>query len=58
MPYKRVDMGRLGIGWVQAQRKFMGRMKDIQGIHDKYRELDTGLKNVGKLTKGVKLRGG
>lgn len=56
--YIRVDMGRLGIGWVQAQRKFMGRMKEVQGIHYKYREPDTGLKNVGKLTKEVKLRGG
>lgn len=36
----------------------MGRMKDIHGIHDKFRELDTGIKNLGELTEEVKFRGG
>lgn len=54
---RTVATGRRGTGWVQAQRKFMGRI-NIQGIHNKCRELDTGIKTVGNLIKGVKLRGG
>lgn len=36
----------------------MGRMKDIHGIHDKFRELDTGINRVGRLAQGLKVRGG
>lgn len=33
-------------------------MKSRHGIHDKFRELDTGITNLGELTEEVKFRGG
>lgn len=54
-PCVRVDIGRLGIGWFEVQRKFISGMKNIQQVQDGIKDMRNLTKRVG-IMDGMKIR--